>query len=117
MENKFRLLSETEKSLAYFNRLLPNFPKKASNLKKHIEDCQYDMMENIFAYNVQRTNRIKGKYLFEYLVKLSMYDYYVRESYHKKYINKHQLECLTNIIIEARKTTYGIIKNITAEEQ
>ena len=87
MEIKFKLLSQTEKALAYLNRLLPNLPKKASNLKKHIEDCQYVMMENIFGYNLQKTNRIKEKYLYDYLVKLSMYDYYTRELYHKKYIN------------------------------
>ena len=44
MEIKFKLLSQTEKALAYLNRLLPNLPKKAINLKKHIEDCQYEMM-------------------------------------------------------------------------
>ena len=52
MEIKFKLLSQTEKALAYLNRLLPNLPKKAINLKKHIEDCQYEMMENIFGYNL-----------------------------------------------------------------
>lgn len=118
MEVKFKLLSQTEKALAYLNRLLPNYPKKAANLKRHIEECQYDMMENIFAYNLQKTDRIKEKYLYDYLVKLSMYDYYARESYHKKYINSHQLDCLTNIIIEARKITYGLIKtNNAAEDQ
>jgi len=110
METKFKLLSQTEKSLAYLNRLLPNYPKKASNLKKHIEDCQYDLMENLFAYNLQKSNRIKEKYLYNYLVKLSMYDYYIRESYHKKYISKHQLECLSAILIETRKITYGIVR-------
>lgn len=117
MEVKFKLLSQTEKALAYLNRLLPNYPKKAGNLKRHIEDCQYDMMEDIFAYNIERTMRVKEKYLYDYIVKLSMYDYFVRESYHKKYINAHQLDCLTNLIIEARKISYGIIKaNKTREE-
>ena len=58
MEIKFKLLSQTEKALAYLNRLLPNLPKKAINLKKHIEDCQYEMMENIFGYTVSAA---KGK--------------------------------------------------------
>ena len=116
MEIKFKLLSQTEKALAYLNRLLPNLPKKAINLKQHIEDCQYEMMENIFGYNLQKTNRIKVKYLYDYLVKLSMYDYYTRELYHKKYISSHQLECLSNIIIEARKIAYGIIKSFESKE-
>ena len=51
-----------------------------------------------------------------YLVKLSMYDYYTRELYHKKYISSHQLECLSNIIIEARKIAYGIIKSFESKE-
>lgn len=117
METKFKLLSQTERALAYLNRLLPNIPKKASNLKRHIEDCQYEMMENIFAYNLQKTNRIKEKHLYDYMVKLSMYDYYARELYHKKYINSHQLECLSNIIIEARKIAYGVIRSFESKEQ
>ncbi len=115
MEIKFKLLSQTEKALAYLNRLLPNLPKKASNLKRHIEDCQYDMMENLFAYNLQRTNRVKEKYIYDYMVKLSMYDYYTRELYHKKYISSHQLACLSNIIIEARKIAYGVIRSFESK--
>ena len=45
-----------------------------------------------------------------------MYDYYTRELYHKKYISSHQLECLSNIIIEARKIAYGIIKSFESKE-
>lgn len=116
METKFKLLSQTEKALAYLNRLLPNYPKKALNLKTHIETCQYEMMESIFAYNIERTNRVKEKYLYDYIVKLSMYDYYARESYHKKYINAHQLECLSNLIIEARKIAYGVLKANKADQ-
>lgn len=110
MEIKFKLLSQTERALAYLNRLLPNYPKKAGNLKRHIEDCQYQMMEDIFGYNIEKSIRIKDKYLYDYLIKLSMYDYFIRESYHKKYISAHQLECLSNLIIEARKIAYGVIK-------
>jgi len=115
METKFRLLSLTEKAFAYLNRFLPNYPKKASNLKVHIENCEYALMENIFAYNIQKTTRQKLRYLYDYVVNLSMFDYYIRESFHKKYISYHQLECLSRIIIECRKVTYGIIKSLETE--
>jgi len=115
METKFKLLSQTEKVLAYLNRLLINYPKKDNNLKTHIENCEYSLMENIFAYNIQKSSRGKCRFLYDYLINLSMFDYYIRVSYHKKYISHHQLECITNMLIEIRKITYGIIKSLEEE--
>lgn len=115
METKFKLLSQTERALAYINRFLPNYPKKDNNLKTHIENCEYSLMENIFAYNIQKSSRGKSRYLYSYLINLSMFDYYIRESYHKKHISHHQLECVSNMIIEIRKIAYGIIKSLEDE--
>ena len=112
METKFKLLSNTEKIIAYMNRQLPNFPKKEIVLKNNIEKTQYDMIECVFAFNIQQSTRIKEKYLKDYLIKLSLFDFYVRESYHKKYLSKHQTECLGKILIESRKVAYGIVRSM-----
>ena len=50
METKFKLLSNTEKIIAYMNRQLPNFPKKVIVLKNNIEKTQYDMIECVFSF-------------------------------------------------------------------
>lgn len=111
MENKFKLLSYTEKLIAYMNRWLPNFPNKEYVLKNNIEKNQYELIENVFGYNINQSNRIKDKYLKDYLIKLAMFDYYVRECFHKKYLSKHQLECMSSIMIDCRKIAYGLIRS------
>jgi len=111
MEIKFKLLASTEKLIAYMNRWLPNYPKKEIVLTHNIEKNQYELMESIFAYNIQQSSRIKEKYMKDYLIKLSMFDYYVRLSYHKKYISKKQWQSLTKIMIDCRKIAYGLIRS------
>ena len=63
MEIRFKLLANTEKLIAYMNRQLPNFPKKELVLKNNIEKNQYELIENVFGYNIQQSTRIKEKYL------------------------------------------------------
>ncbi len=111
MEIKFKLLSNTEKLIAYMNKWLPNFPKKEFVLRNNIEKNEYELIENIFGYNIQQSQRIKDKYLKDYLIKLAMFDFYTRQSFHKKYISKHQLEVLTSIMIDCRKLVYGLFRS------
>lgn len=110
MDTNFQLLAVSERLVVYLNRVLPNFPKKEYVLKQGIETHLYDLMECVFAFNIQTSERIKQKYLKDYLVKLSMLDLYIRQSYLKKYISKHQMECMGRIMIEMRKITYGLIR-------
>lgn len=117
MEVKFRLLSETEKLIAYMNRVLPNLPKKEVVLKNNIEKNQYELIENIFASNINhKSTRIREKNLKDVLIKLSMFDFYARQLYHKKYISEHQLDCMTRLFQEIRKITYGLISSLKEEE-
>lgn len=109
--NDFKLLSNSEKTINYINNLLPNYPKKEIILKQNIEKTQYELIENIFSFNINKDSvRIRNKHLKEILLKLSMIDYYIRISYHKKYISTHQMDCITKRLIEIRKITYGLIK-------
>lgn len=109
-QKKFKLLSATEKLIDYQNYCIPNYPKKEIVLRQNIERNQYELMESIFAYNINTSIRIKDKYMKDFLVKLSMCDFYMNISFHKKFISKHQLECLTRMLIEIRKMAYGLIR-------
>ena len=40
-----------------------------------------------------------------------MFDFFVRESYHKKYLSKKQMESVTKLVVDARKITYGLIRS------
>lgn len=69
------------------------------------------MLENLFAYNINTTDRIKEKYLKDYLIKLSMIDFYTKCSANKKVISIHQFEVIGRKIIELRKICYGLYQN------
>ena len=58
METNFKLLSTTEKMICYINRQLINYPKKEIVLKQAIEKNQYELLECIFAFNINQSYRI-----------------------------------------------------------
>lgn len=111
MNQNFILLSKTQRTITYYNKILENYNKKEVVLKQNIEKTMYDLIEYLFAYNINDTDRIKQKYLKDYLVKLSMLDFYTNISYNKKLIGKHQFEVLCRCIIEIRKITYGVLRS------
>lgn len=110
MNYNFKILNNTYKTINYLNKLLVNFPKKEIVLKNNIEKTCYIAIENIFAFNLNDTARIKEKYLKELLVKLSMLDFYIRVSYDKKIISRHQFEVVTRFLIQIRKMAFGLKK-------
>lgn len=108
MNYNFKVLSNSYKTINYVNKLLINFPNKEVVLKHNIEKNNYDIIELIFAYNINDSNRIKDKYLKDLLVKLSMMDFYLRISYDKKLISKHQYEVVVRFLMEIKKMVYGL---------
>lgn len=111
MNSNFLLLSKTQKIIEYYNKHLINFPKKEYLLKQCIEKNMYELIECLFAYNINDIEKIKQKYLKDFLVKLSMLDFYTNVSYEKRAIGKRQLDVITKVIIEIRKMTYGLIRS------
>ena len=71
----------------------------------------YNLVELIHSYRITTNGRVKEKNLNDFIIKLSMLDYYIRVSYEKKIINSHKLLVITNFIIEIRKLAYGVIKS------
>ncbi len=111
MNSNFLMLSKTEKTIQYINRILVNYPNKEYVLKGNIEKNMYELIECIFAYQINDTDRIKQKYLKDFLVKLSMLNFYIGVSLEKKCISKRQHEVIGRFLIEIRKITYGVIKS------
>lgn len=112
MNSNFILLNKCYKFVEYYEEILINFSKKNMVLKNNIEKTYYEMIENLFAYNINTNERIKEKYIKDFLVKLSMIDFYTKEGYHKKNISFRQFEILGMNITEMRKMTHGIINGI-----
>ena len=86
MNSNFNLLNKCYKFIEYYDNILINFPNKTIVLKKSIETSNYQMIENLFAYNINKTDRIKEKYIKDFLIKLSMIDFYTTNA---EYINKY----------------------------
>ena len=111
-KSKFRMLVVTEQLIDYVNNILPDYPKKEVVLKQNIEKNQYELIENLFAYNMNTSKRIKEKYIKDFLIKLAMYDYYIDISYHRKYVSKHKMQCITRMFMEIRKLAYGVLRGL-----
>ena len=90
MNSNFNLLNKCYSYNEYYVDILINFPKKDVILKQSIEKGFYDLIECLFAFNINTSDRIKQKYLKDFLVKLSMLDYYTKIGFHKKIITKRQ---------------------------
>lgn len=112
MNENFKILNNSKKTINYINKLLINYPKKEVILKQNIEKNNYEIIELIYYYVVNKDNkRIYGKYLKDLIVKLSMLDYYMLISYENKLISCKKYTIISNFIIEIRKMVYGIIRN------
>lgn len=111
MNSNFLLLSRTEKTTQYINKILINFPHKENLLKNYIEKNMYEMIECIFAYQINDSDRIKQKYLKDFLIKLAMLNFYIKVSFDKKIISKRQCEVIGRFLIEIRKIAFGVIKS------
>lgn len=107
----FKLLSNLEKTITYINKELLNYPKYEVILRNNIESTMYALVELIHSYRITTNNRVKEKNLNDFIIKLSMLDYYMRISYENKIINSHKLTVITNYLIEIRKIAYGVIRS------
>ena len=80
----FKLLSNLEKTINYINKELLNYPKYDMVLRNQIELTMYQMVECIHSYRISNIIKIKSKNLNDFIIKLSMIDYYMRISYVRK---------------------------------
>ena len=109
--NNFKLLSKLEQTTIYINKELVNYPKYDVVLRNNIERTLYNLVYYIHSYRISNTLRVKNKNLNDFIIYLSMLDFYIRMSYEKKIINKHKLEVISNFLIEIRKIAYGVIRS------
>lgn len=106
----FKLLIKLEMTINYINKELLNYPKYDVILRNRIENCMYDLVYLTNSYKIATLKRIKEKNLNDFVINLSMLDYYMRVSYEKHILNKHKLNIICNFLIELRKIVYGIIR-------
>ena len=116
MNSDFILLNKTYQTNEYIKKMLVNFPNKDMVLKNYLEFNLYKMVENLFAFNINETARIKEKYLKEYLINLSMINYLMHQSFTKKYISYKQATQIGKIILGLKKMSISILKGLSNDK-
>lgn len=116
MNSDFLLLNKTYQTNEYIFKMIVNFPNKDMVLKNYLETNLYKLVENLFAFNINKTPRIKEKYLKEYLINLSMVNYLMHQSFLKKYISYKQIIQVGNILLDLKKMTFTILKGISNDK-
>ncbi len=117
MNSDFILLNKTYQTNDYVSKIIINFPKKEVVLNHHIEEVIYKMVECLFAFNINDSSRIKDKYLKDYLVHLSMLNFYMYQALNKKYISVKQAQSIGKICVDLKKITYTLLKGSSSDDQ
>ena len=63
MKTNFKILDKSYKTINYINKVLIDYPKKEVVLKNNIEKTCYELIKNIYSYNINDSIRIKDKNL------------------------------------------------------
>ena len=75
MNSNFKILNNTYKTINYFNKLLINYPKKEIVLRNNIEKNNYELIECIFAYNINKFSLVDFEInVFENVITILMID-------------------------------------------
>lgn len=100
MKDNLLIITRIKKTIEYVNKTLSNFPKKDIELKKHIIDDLFAMLEYCYLAN---NDYEKAKYQTYTIVKISLVDYYLKLSYKKELISKKTYEMLSKHLLEINK--------------
>lgn len=89
-----------------------NFPKNSVILKNTLQQSLFKSVECLHYYIVNATHsKIKEKYLKDFIVNLSMIDFYLESAYKEKIISFQKYNSYVKQIIVIRKMGYGLLRN------
>ncbi len=110
--DSFKILKNT-KYLAYeIIELSYNFPRKDMVVTKSLQKELFNLIRLLNSYIVNKTStRIKEKYIKDFIVSLSMTDFYLEYYYQNRNISFKKYKDLIDEIIMIRKLAYGVLKN------
>lgn len=113
MKDNLLIITRIKKTIEYVNKTLNNFPNKDIELKRHIIDDLFMMLEYCYLAN---NDYEKSKYQTYAMVKISLIDYYLKLSYKKSLISKKQYETLSKHLLEINKMIRAWKNNETKEK-
>ena len=117
MNSNFILLNKTYQTNEYIYKMLINFPTKDIVLRHYLESNLYNLTKNLFAFNINENNRIKEKYLKEYLIDLSMINYLMHQAFMKRYISYKQSTQVGKILLDLKRMAFAIMKGCSSNDK
>lgn len=110
--DSFKIMKNTKELVSEVVEFSRNFPKSESVLKKNLQEELFNLIRLLNSYIVNRdSNRIREKHMKDFIVSLSMVDYYFEYLYLNKIISFKKYKTLIEEVITIRKLSYGVLKN------
>lgn len=110
--DSFKIMKNTKKLVFDCIEFSNNFPKCEMTMKNELQKEMFCLIKYLNSYIVSSTNnRIKEKYLKDFIISLSMVDFYFECSYMMKIISFKKYHEFGNQIIIIRKMAFGLLKN------
>ena len=108
----FKIMKYTKALVSEVVEFSRNFPKSEAVLKKNLQDELFNLIRLLNSYIVNRdSNRIREKHIKDFIISLSMIDYYFEYLYLNKIISFKKYKDLIDNVITIRKLAYGVLKN------
>ena len=110
--DSFKIMKNTKELVVEVVEFSHNFPKGEAVLKKNLQEELFNLVKLLNSYIVNRSsNRIKEKYIKDFIISISMVDFYFEYLYLNKIISFKKYKDLVNDVITIRKLAYGVLKN------
>ena len=110
--DSFKIMKNTKVLASDVVEFSKNFPKSESVLKKNLQDELFNLVRLLNSYIVNRdSSRIREKHIKDFIVSLSMVDFYFEYLYLNKIISFKKYKDLVGYVVTIRKLAYGMIKN------
>ena len=110
--DSFKIMKNTKELVFNVSEFSHNFPKSETILKNKLQTEIFNLVKLLNSYIVNRSSsRIKEKYIKEFIISLSMIDFYFEYLYLNKIISFKKYKSLVDEVITIRKLAYGVLKN------
>lgn len=110
--DSFKIMKNTKEFIYDVVLFSRNFPKGEAVWKRALQEELFSLMRLLHFYIVNHdSKRIKEKYMKDFIVSLSMVDFYFEYLYQNKIISFKKYQGYVESIIVIRKLAYGVLKN------
>jgi hypothetical protein len=110
--DSFKIMKNTKLFVSDVVKFSRNFPKGDSVLKKNLQEELFNLIKLLNSYIINKdSNRIRVKYIKDFIISLSMIDYYFEYLYLNKIISFKKYKSLVDEVITIRKLSYGVLRN------